>query len=242
MSEEQKLSQRRVRELRDQQLLAWMKEDFEAGFVEVVGDYWCKLYSYAYSILDGSGLAHLSEDAVQEGLFSAYKNLRHNRQKLDHLHLNQWLYAIVRQKAIECLKQENKTALLAGLLGWENEGEDKAASRSADADYDPAYRLERWETIREARRTVTKLLESLSDTQREAVVLKYLTQEGTDPEEITFKLIAERLNKPVGTVKSSISRALQHMRSLSRNKEYMDASRNGLSVVFVDYLDHTAIK
>src|SRR6184192_41224 len=110
MSEEQKPSQRQVRELRDQQLLAWMKEDFEAGFGKVVEDYWYELYSYAYSILDGSCLTHLSEDAVQEGLFSAYKNLRHNRQKLDHLHLRQWLYVIVRQKAIECLKQENKTA------------------------------------------------------------------------------------------------------------------------------------
>ena len=232
MSEDQKPSQRRGRELRDQQLLAWMKEDFDAGFGKVVEDYWRELYSRAYRILDGSGLTHLSEDVVQEGLFSAYKNLRHNRQKLDHLYLQHWLYAIVRQKAIECLKQENKTAHLAGLLGWENEGEDIAASRSADADDDPAYRLERRETIGEARRTVTKLLESLSDTQREAVVLKYLTQDGTEPEEITFQQIAERLNKPVGTVKSSVSRALQHMRSLSQNNEYKNASRNGLSVVF----------
>ena len=212
MSEEQKSSQRRGRELRDQRLLAWMKEDFDAGFGKVVEDYWCELSSWAYRILEGSGLTYLSEDAVQEGFFSAYKDLRHNRQKLDTLHLRHWLYAIVRQKAIECLKQGNKTTHLAGLLGWENEGEDIAASSSADDACDPAYRLERRETISEAHRIITELLKSLSDTQREVVVLKYLAQDGTEPEEIPYQQIAERLNKPAGTVRSDISRAMQHMR------------------------------
>jgi len=172
MSEERKPSQRQGRELRDQQLLACMKEDFDAGFGKVVEDYWHELYNWACKLLEGSGLTHLAEDAVQEGLFSAYKDLRHHRQKLDTLHLQHWLYAIVRQKSIECLTQGNKTIYLAGLLGWENEGEDIAAGRSADAVYNPAYRLERWETISEARRTVTELLKSLSDTQREVILLK----------------------------------------------------------------------
>jgi RNA polymerase sigma factor (sigma-70 family) len=161
-------------------------------------------------MLAGSGLTHLAEDAVQEGLFSAYKDLRHHRQKLSNLHLQHWLYAIVRQKAIECLEQRNKPVHLAGLLGWENEGEDIAANRSA-AD-DPSYGLERWETISEAQRTVRELLKSLSDTQREVVVLKYFAQDGSEPEEIPYLQIARRLNKPVGTVKSDISRAMHHMR------------------------------
>jgi RNA polymerase sigma factor (sigma-70 family) len=210
MSEEQKPSQRRGHELRDQQLLAWMKEDFEAGFGKVVADYWRELCCWAYKMLEGSGLTYLAEDAVQEGLLSAYKDLRHHRQKLNNLHLHYWLYTIVRQKAIECLEQRNKPVHLAGLLGWENEGEDIAANRSA-AD-DPSYGLERWETISEAQRTVRELLKSLSDTQREVVVLKYFAQDGSEPEEIPYRQIARRLNKPVGTVKSDISRAMHHMR------------------------------
>lgn len=212
MSEKRRPSGRQGSELRDQQLLARMKEDFDAGFGKVVEDYWYELSSWAYRILEGSGLTYLSEDAVQEGLFSAYKDLRHHRQKLDTLHLQHWLYAIVRQKAIECLKQGNKTTHLAGLLGWENAGEDIAASSSADDAYDPAYRLERWETIGEVQRTVTELLKSLSDTQREVVMLKYLAQDGTEPGEISYQQLAERLNKPAGTVRSDISRAMQHMR------------------------------
>jgi RNA polymerase sigma factor (sigma-70 family) len=189
-----------------------MKEDFEAGFGKVVADYWRELYYWTYKMLEGSGLTHLAEDAVQEGLFSAYKDLRHHRQKLSNLHLQHWLYAIVRQKAIECLEQRNKPVHLAGLLGWENEGEDIVASRSTDADDDPASLLERWETISEACRTVTELLTSLSDTQREAVMLRYLAQDGREPEEIPYQQLAERLNKPVGTVRSDVSRAMQRMR------------------------------
>ena len=216
MSEEQKYSQRQGRELRDQLLLAWMKEDLDAGFSKVVENYWRELYNWACTLLEGSGLTHLAEDAVQEGLFSAYKDLRHNRQKLCNLCLQHWLYAIVKQKCLACLqreaKQGNKTAHPAGLLGWENEGEDIAASSSAGTAYDPAYRFERWETISEAHRTVTELLKSLSDTQREVVMLKYLAQDGTGSEEIPYQQIAERLNKPVGTIKSDVSRAMQHMR------------------------------
>jgi RNA polymerase sigma factor (sigma-70 family) len=66
--------------------------------------------------------------------------------------------------------------------------------------------------MREAHGTVTELLKSLSDTQREVVVLKYLSQDGTESKEIPYQQIAERLNKPVGTVKSDVSRAMQHMR------------------------------
>jgi RNA polymerase sigma factor (sigma-70 family) len=210
MSEEQKPSQRQVLELRDQRLLAGMEEDFDVGFDKVIEDYWRELYCWAYKLLEDSGFTYLSEDAVQEGLLSAYKDLRYHRQKLSNLHLQHWLYAIVRQKAIEYLKQGNKAARPAGLLGWENEEEDRVASRSADDD--PASLLERWETVSEACRTVTELLTSLSDTQREVIVLRYFAQDGTGPEEIPYQQIAEKLNKPVGTVKSDVSRAMQHMR------------------------------
>jgi RNA polymerase sigma factor (sigma-70 family) len=212
MSVEQKPSRRRGRELRDQQLLAGMRDDFDAGFGKVVEEYWRELYKWAYKLLAGSGLTYLAEDAVQEGLFSAYKDLRHSRQKLCNLYLQHWLYAIVRQKAIECLTQGNKTTHLAGLLGWENEGEDIAAVRSADITHDPAYRLERWESICEVHRTVTELLKSLSDTQREVIVLRYLSQNGTERAEMAYQQIAERLKRPAGTVRSDISRAMQHMR------------------------------
>ncbi len=212
MLEDQQPSQRRVRELRDQRLLTWMKEDFDAGFGKVVEGYRRELYSWAYKLLESSGLTYLAEDAVQEGLISAYKDLRHHRQKLDNLHLQHWLYAIVRQKTIECLEQGHKTTHPAGLLGWEDEWEDIAARKVADATYEPAYCLECWETIREVHRTVTELLKSLTDTQLEVVVLKCLSQNGTEPGKITYQQIAERLNKPAGTVRSDMSRAIQHMR------------------------------
>ena len=215
MSREQQSFEWRGRIVRDQQLLARMKEDFDAGFSNVVEDYRRELCSWAYRLLEGSGLVDLSEDVVQEALISAYKNLGHHRQKLETLHLQHWLYAIVRQKAIECLTHTNNRTHLAGLLGWENEGneeEERVASRSTDTDDEPASHLERRETREEACKTLTELLKSLPDAQRTDVVLKYLSPTNIEPEKITYQQIAEKLNKPVGTVKSEVSRAMHHMR------------------------------
>jgi RNA polymerase sigma factor (sigma-70 family) len=211
MSGEQQPFQWPGRIVRDQQLLARMKEDFDVGFSNVVEDYWRELCIRAYRTLEGSGLVYLSEDAVQEGFISAYKNLRHHPQKLDTLHLQHWLYAIVRQKAVECLTHECKCEHLADPLVWENEEEERAASRSADTNDDPVLHLECRETVEESRQTVTELLKSLPDAQRTAVVLKYLSPIDK-PGEITYQQIAERLNKPVGTIKSDVSRAIHHMR------------------------------
>lgn len=211
MTEEQPPA-KRGHEILDQQLLALMKEDFEIGFGKVVEVYWCELSRWAYKQLQGSGLTHLSDDAVQEGLINAYKDLRRNRQKLNTLHLQHWLYTIVKHEVGACLKQKNKMAHLAGMLGWENEAEDIAASRPADDNDDPTYCLERSETISEIRRTIRELLKSLPDTQREVVVFKYFSPDGTQPEEIPFQQIAERFNRPVGTIRSDSSRAIQHMR------------------------------
>jgi hypothetical protein len=44
------------------------------------------------------------------------------------------------------------------------------------------------------------------------IALKYFAQDGTDPEEITWQQLAERLHKPAGTVRSDVSRAIQRMR------------------------------
>src|SRR2546425_397762 len=66
--------------------------------------------------------------------------------------------------------------------------------------------------LQDARKAVTELLKSLPDAQRTAVVLKYLSPTDIEPEEITYQQIAEKLNKPVGTVKSEVSRAMHHMR------------------------------
>jgi RNA polymerase sigma factor, sigma-70 family len=223
MPEEYRSSLGQGSEMRDQQLLAWMKEDFDAGFGKLVENYWRELYHCAYRILEGSVLTYLAEDAVQEGLISAYKDLRHNHQKLDNLHLQKWLYVIVRQKSINCLKQANKQVYLADLSDRENAQENRVASKLAvDLDCDPAYRIERYETVKEAHRTVNELLKNLSATQREAVALKYLYRDGTDPKEITYQQMSKRLQKPVGTLKSDVSRAMQHMRrQLSENEEQM---------------------
>jgi len=233
MSEEQKTSQGRGHALRDQRLLAWMVEDFDGGFGKVVEDYWRELYFWACKLLESSGLTYMAEDAVQDGLFSTYRDLRYHRQKLCNLHLQHWLYAIVRQKTIECREQGNKTPGFAGLLGWENEEEDIVARRLADVTSDPTHRLERWESICEIHGIVTELLKCLTKAQREVVVLKFLSQDGTESGEVSFQQIAERLHKPAGTVRSDMSRAMHHLRKrlVQRHEGGRMIQESDLSVV-----------
>ena len=118
----------------------------------------------------------------------------------------------MRQKTIEYREHGNETTGFAGLLGWENEEEDIAVRRLADVTTDPTQHLERWEGICEMHRIVTELLKSLTEAQREVVVLKFLSQDGTEAGEVSFQQIAERLHKPAGTVRSDMSRAMRHLR------------------------------
>src|SRR6266536_757797 len=64
----------------------------------------------------------------------------------------------------------------------------------------------------EAHREVQYLLRGLSPTQRANVARKHLSGAATDPAKITYRQIAEEMNKPVGTVKSEASRAMAQMR------------------------------
>lgn len=56
------------------------------------------------------------------------------------------------------------------------------------------------------------LLRDFSPTQRAIVECKHLSGAATDPEKITYRQIAEEMNKPVGAVKSEASRAIAQMR------------------------------
>ena len=127
MSVDQGPSRRRGRKLRDQRLLARMKDDFDAGFGKVVEEYWRELYKWAYKLLAGSGLTHLAEDAVQEGLFSAYKDLRHNRQKLYNLYLQHWLYAIVGKKPLSALYKVTERHIL--LVCWDGKMKERISQQ-----------------------------------------------------------------------------------------------------------------
>lgn len=217
MTRREKTTKKTEGNQRDRRLVQWMKSDLQAGFNRVAGVYWNQLNQVASGVLWGSPLLHLTEDVVQEALISAYKDLlfrteENRKEKLSTLHLRAWLYTIVRHKAIKCLKKgEAHLEMSVGLLGEEIE-EQSPIRREYTRYEDPAYLHERWKSIIEAHRETQRLLAGLSPVRRAIVVRKYLSDPLTDPEKITYRQIAEEMNKPVGTVKSEASRAMAHMR------------------------------
>ena len=206
---------------RDRRLVEWMKNDLEGGFNRVAEEYRNQLNQVASGVLWGSHLLHMTEDVVQEALISAYKDLlyrteENRKEKLSTLRLRAWLYTIVRNKAIKCLaKGEVHLELSAGLLGEEIEEQELTGNEQIRYE-DPAYLHERWESIVEARRETQRLLAGLSPVRRAIVERKYLSGSVTDSEEITYRQIAEEMNKPIGTVKSEASRAMEQMRNQLR--------------------------
>ena len=75
MTTQEKTAKKNEGDLRDRRLIQWMKVDLKAGFNRVAEVYWKQLNLVAYGVLCGSHLVHLTEDVVQEGLISAYRDL-----------------------------------------------------------------------------------------------------------------------------------------------------------------------
>jgi RNA polymerase sigma-70 factor (ECF subfamily) len=103
-----------------------------------------------------------------------------------------WLLAVARNRAIDHLRYRGRRPEASLEL---NESENPALF--ADVQADPL----RFDTVRQ----VKNALEKLSDQQREAIELAYF--EGLSQTEI-----AERMQQPLGTVKSWVRRALLQMR------------------------------
>jgi RNA polymerase sigma factor (sigma-70 family) len=209
----------------EKRLIEWMRNDLHAGFSQVVVVYQRHLLWVANGVLrDTPRLAHLAEDVVQDGLLNAFKYLATHPEMLEdqpvgkRLKLKAWLTKIVQNQAIACLKTgEAHIIINAGLLG--EEVEEEIEEGYATHYDDPALSFERQEnmierlkSIKEAKRKTRQVLSSLPHEQRVAVERMYLAPLNPGEKKITYEQAAEALGKPVGTIKSQVSRAMKQMR------------------------------
>lgn len=130
-----------------------------------------------------------AEDLLQECFVRAYRNLHRVDQSVDSL--APWLHRIGLNLAYN---KVNRRSFF--LPGWEVMANFLASPRLApDSQAEDA----------EVRRAVWEAIETLDDKYRLVVVLYYL-------QELPLSEIAERLNIPVGTVKSRLYYARQLLR------------------------------
>ena len=140
-------------------------------------------------------------DALQESFIKIFRHLsKFNEQS----RFNTWVYRIVVNTCNDMMRKSKKTVSIDG--GYKDEDEKDVTLEIADNTARPDMVLERKENAE----YIKKCLYSLSDEQREILVLR-------DVNELSYDEIAEILDCSLGTVKSRISRARQKFKKIYLN-------------------------
>jgi RNA polymerase sigma-70 factor (ECF subfamily) len=160
--------------------------ELSAGsFQEIVVQHQAMVFSLARRVVTDPGLA---EEVAQDVFMELH---RKSAEITDGDHLKYWLRRVTVHRAIDQVRKRSARPELQG-----DEFVEEAHTDGAT--------VESWQQLGLANR-VESLVESLPDTQRAVVTLRF--QEDMDPDEI-----ATLMNMPVATVKSHLQRAMQLLR------------------------------
>ena len=155
------------------------------GFREIVMAHQAMVFSLARRVVIDPGLA---EEVAQDVVLELH---RRGAEIESGDHLKYWLRRVTMHRAIDQVRKRTGRP-------------DMQGEEFVEEAYTDGATVENWQQLGLASR-VESLVESLPDTQRAIVTLRF--QEDLDPEEI-----ATLLNMPVPTVKSHLQRAMQLLR------------------------------
>jgi RNA polymerase sigma factor (sigma-70 family) len=149
-----------------------------------------RLYDIESSRMLGISIRILRRRALaEEAVHDAFLNIWNHAGKYEpgHGHPRAWLHTIVRNRALNILRNEARTELTGEVERYDaasdEESPEDAAARLSDAD------------------ALKHCLEGLDERPRRAVMLAYTNG-------LSHVEIADRLETPLGTIKSQIRRAL----------------------------------
>ncbi len=178
----------------DRELIATYLEGDRQALDVLVARYFRQIYGFA---AHWAGNATDAEDITQETFVKAWRNLKKFDQERN---FKTWLLAIAKNTALDFIKKKKPLPFSA----FENDAGDNTLMETlADAAPLPHEMLER----KEMGGIVKDTLKKLSPKQRLGLALRY-----TD--DLTFRVIAERLAEPLHTVKSRNRRALAALAKL----------------------------
>ncbi|MGH2997778.1 MAG: sigma-70 family RNA polymerase sigma factor [Burkholderiales bacterium] len=173
--------------LSDEALVALVARSEESALGELYDRYGRVAYALALRVLRDGALA---EDAVQEAFLAVWKGA--SRFVPERAKAATWLMTIVHRRAVDLVRREQRRRT-EPLERAPNEGEERSAEDSA------------W--LRLERERVQAALGRLPDQQREVLELAYYGG-------FTQSQLAERLGRPVGTIKSQMFSALSSLRGI----------------------------
>ena len=159
------------------------------AMMELYDQYGRLLYSIIFRAVNDTGIA---EDLTQETLLRVWNRIGTFQGEKGSL--QPWLVTIARNQAFDYLRSVRRNPALSSTSLEDLE--------QAGAFYTPEDQLERVAS----QKAVKQALESLKEDQREVIELTHF--EGLSQTEI-----AERLRKPLGTVKGLVRSALKHLRA-----------------------------
>jgi RNA polymerase sigma-70 factor (ECF subfamily) len=173
--------------LSDEAILALVSRGDEAALGALYDRFGRPAYRLALRVLRDPGLA---EDAVQDAFLTVWRTATGFRP--ERARASTWVLTLVHRRAVDVVRRE-----------------ERRRADPIDETYDPAAdnRTDDEAAAREQRRRVQAALVRLSPDQREALELAYYG--GLSQSEI-----AERLNVPLGTIKSRMFSGLARLRDL----------------------------
>jgi RNA polymerase sigma factor (sigma-70 family) len=153
-------------------------------------------YGLAYRILQDTGLA---EDAVQEAFLQVWRGAGAYRPERGKA--SAWLLTFVHRRAVDLVRREQKRRTLPA-VGGDPQDSGPGADEAVVA--------------RSRREIVQDALRRLPAEQREPIELAYYGG-------LTQSELAERLDEPLGTIKSRMFTGLQRLRVLLAEAGYESA-------------------
>jgi RNA polymerase sigma-70 factor, ECF subfamily len=180
----------------DASLAAGLGADLDTSFEQVVLAYQDRLFGFALRL---SGTPAEAEDSVQDAFVRAYRALKkYPQEQRRTLQVRPWLYRITLNVVRNRVRGHRPTAELDGQ--WASAFEEQPEPLAEAA---------------ERRRELARLIASLPDHYRAAVVLRHV-------QGLPYAEIATILDQPVGTTKANVHRGMNLLRHAIEHQEHQE--------------------
>lgn len=175
-------------------VLASLATDLDRSFEGLMAIYWHQLYAF---VLRRVASTQDAEDIVMEAFVRAYIALKgYPPERVRTLKLRAWLYKITYNEYCRFISKSTRPSVPFALIE-----EGAVVEQEEDQNKQPEMHFE----SAERRQELKNLVAALPERYREVLSLYYF-------EELNYQQIADLLDQPPGTIKSSVHRGIQLLR------------------------------
>lgn len=184
----------------DDELVEYFKQGNKDAFDELVYRYKNSLYQYILSLVKDEGAAG---DLFQEVFLAFFKHIDTYKAQGK---FKSWLFLTARNKTLNYFRDNSPTD---SLDQTDDDGNTFMYETVASDEPNPLEAL----SDKEAESTLHKLMASLPEKQKEILLLRQY---------LSFKEIAELVNRPLGTVLADAHRAIKKMQNLLLRQQQLE--------------------